>query len=216
MPIAAFPDPRESTPEGIVALGGDLHTDSLLRAYRSGIFPWPHRGLPLLWFSPPERGVLEFKELHIPRSLAGARRKGTFRFTVDRAFREVIAACAGARRPGQGGTWITPEMLEAYCELHRLGHAHSVEAWKDERLVGGIYGVDAGGAFSGESMFYLEPNASKLALLRLIEHLASRGLGWMDIQMVTPHMKTLGGREIPRAEFLAKLARALSAGLKLF
>jgi len=201
---------------GVVAVGGDLHPDTLLRAYQSGIFPWPHPGLPLLWFCPPRRGVLEFSRLHIPRSLAQAQRRAAFRFTIDRAFREVISACARACRPGQGGTWITQEMVGAYCELHRLGRAHSVEAWTGERLVGGIYGVDAGGAFSGESMFYLEPNASKLALLHLVEHLSSRGLGWMDIQMVTPHMKALGAAELPRDAFLKKLAKTLSSGLQLF
>jgi leucyl/phenylalanyl-tRNA---protein transferase len=199
-----------------VAAGGDLHPESLIRAYRSGIFPWPHPGLPLLWFSPPRRAVLEFQDLHIARSLAQARRRLPFETTIDAAFRRVITSCARSLRPGQGGTWITPRMIAGYCRLHRLGRAHSVEVWEAGRLVGGIYGVDANGAFSGESMFYSKPYASKLALLRLIEHLKSRGLEWLDIQVMTPHMKAMGAKEIPREEFLTKLARARRFGLKLF
>jgi len=214
--IQAFPDPRSATPEGIVAAGGDLQPESLLLAYRNGIFPWPHPGLALLWFCPPARAVLEFQDLHVARSLAQARKRLLYTFTMDRAFRDVIAACARAPRPGQGGTWLTPAMIEGYCRLHRLGRAHSVEAWEAGRLVGGVYGVDADGPFSGESMFHLRPYASKLALLRLIEHLGSRGLGWLDIQVMTPHMKAMGAKEIPRDEFLKRLARTRSLGLKLF
>ena len=199
-----------------MAAGGDLQAESLLLAYRSGIFPWPHPGLPLLWFCPPKRAVLEFKDLHIARSLAQARRRLPFEYTMDSAFREVITSCARAPRPGQGGTWITSRMIEGYCRLHRLGHAHSVEVWEAGRLAGGIYGVDADGAFSGESMFYLKPCASKLALLRLIEHLKSRGLEWLDIQVMTPHMKAMGAKVIPREEFLKKLARTRLLGLRLF
>ncbi|MBI5245179.1 MAG: leucyl/phenylalanyl-tRNA--protein transferase [Elusimicrobia bacterium] len=216
MPIEAFPDPREATPEGIVAVGGDLHPRSLVLAYRSGIFPWPHPNLPLLWFCPTRRAILEFKDLHVARSLAQADKRLAFDYTVDSGFREVISACASAQRPGQGGTWITPAMREAYLRLHRLGRAHSVEVREEGRLVGGIYGVDADGAFSGESMFYLKPYASKLALLRLIEHLESRGLDWLDIQVMTPHMKAMGAKEIPREEFLEKLSRTRAKGLKLF
>jgi leucyl/phenylalanyl-tRNA--protein transferase len=159
---------------------------------------------------------LEFRDLHIARSLAQARRRLPFETTIDAAFREVIKSCARSRRPGQGGTWITSRMIAGYCSLHRLGRAHSVEAWEAGRLVGGIYGVDADGVFSGESMFYLKPYASKLALLRLIEHLRSRGLEWLDIQVMTPHMKAMGAKDIPREEFLTKLARTRRLGLKLF
>ncbi len=218
VPILKFPDPRNAS-EGVVAVGGDLHPDSLKLAYSQGIFPWPHEDYPLLWFSPDPRAVLEFKDLHIPRSLAKARRRaldGSCRFTIDRAFPEVIELCSRVPRAGQGGTWITPEMKDAYLKTHKLGRAHSVELWREDLLVGGIYGVDAGGAFAGESMFHLEPNASKLALLHLVEHLRERGLEWIDIQMLTPHMESLGAKEIAREEFLKKLKATLKKGLKLF
>jgi leucyl/phenylalanyl-tRNA---protein transferase len=211
-----FPDPRNATPEGIVAVGGQPDPELLVEAYASGIFPWPVEGYPLLWFSPPERGVLEFDTLHVPRSLAREQRRARFRFTIDRAFERVIAACAVASRADGDGTWITPAMRRGYAALHRRGHAHSVEAWEGEQLVGGLYGVDAGGAFAGESMFYLRPNASKLALLFLVEHLKSRGLGWLDIQVLTPHMQALGARLVSRDEFLEKLAHTRRRNLKLF
>lgn len=211
-----FPDPRLAGPEGLVAVGGDLAPETLLAAYRLGIFPWPHPGLPLAWFSPDPRGVLEFDRLHVPRSLAAARRKARLTLTLDRAFGEVISACRLAPRPGQRGAWLTPAIERAYLELHRLGRAHSAEAWLGERLVGGVYGVDYDGCFSGESMFHVEPDASKLALLHLVDHLRSRGLGWMDIQMVTPHLEALGARGAPREEFLTLLAASLDPGRKLF
>ncbi|MGZ3689329.1 MAG: leucyl/phenylalanyl-tRNA--protein transferase [Bdellovibrionota bacterium] len=216
MAVKSFPDPRQTTEEGILALGGDLEPETLLLAYRQGIFPWPIEGYPLAWFCPPKRAVLELERLHIPRSLAKVAKKTPFRFTIDQAFDEVIAACAEASRPGQPGTWITPEMLDAYRVLHRLGRAHSVEAWEDQELVGGIYGVDAGGAFAGESMFFRKPYASKLALLHLLEHLRARGLEWIDIQMLTPHMEALGAREISRDAFLRKLSQTQARGLTLF
>ena len=214
--IIRFPDPRDAPYGDIVAVGGNLHPSNLLRAYARGIFPWPIEGWPLTWFSPQERAILEFKDLHVPRSLARVRRSAPYRLTFDRAFPEVIATCARVRRPDEQGTWITPEMFRAYCGLHALGHAHSVEAWEGEQLVGGLYGVDAGGAFAGESMFFLRPNASKLALLHLIEHLQGRGLDWLDIQVMTPHMEALGARLIPREEFLDRLALARARSLKLF
>src|SRR5918911_5009126 len=206
MALIQFPDPREAAYEGIVVLGGSLNTVNLLRAYRRGIFPWPIEGWPLTWFCPEERAVLEFKDLHVPRRLKRERRRTTLRFTIDGAFRAVITCCARVTRAGERGTWITPQMLRAYCELHAAGHAHSVEVWAGDELVGGLYGVDAGGAFAGESMFHLRPNASKLALLFLIEHLRARGLSWLDIQVLTPHMEALGARLVPREEFLSMLA----------
>lgn len=211
-----FPDPREATPDGIVAVGGRPDPDLLEEAYARGIFPWPVDGYPLLWFSPPERGILSFEGLHVPRSLARARRRTRLTFTIDRAFERVIRACAGVERAHETGTWIKPWMIRGYCEFHRRGRAHSVEAWEDGELVGGVYGVDAGGAFAGESMFHLRPDASKLALLFLIDHLRARGLDWLDIQVMTPHMEALGARLIPREEFLQLLARARARGLKLF
>lgn len=211
-----FPDPRRAGPDGLVALGGDLEPETLLEAYRRGIFPWPHPGLPLPWFCPDPRAVLEFDRLHVPRSLAAARRKGRFSFTLDRAFPAVIASCRRVPRPGQRGGWLTAAMERAYVELHRRGGAHSAEAWLGERLVGGVYGVACDGCFSGESMFHLEPDASKLALLFLVEHLRTRGLGWMDIQMLTPHMERLGARELARSEFLKLLEDSQYAGRRLF
>ena len=211
-----FPDPRFSTPEGIVAFGGELTPDNLTEAYSRGIFPWPIEGLPLTWFCPPRRAILEFKRLHIPRSLALAQRKAKFRFTIDRDFSAVIKACSTITRPQEAGTWITQEMIEAYCGLNHAGGAHSVEAWDGDQLVGGIYGVDAGGVFGGKSMFHLQPNASKLALLFLFEHLKSKGSTWMDIQVMSPHMQTLGAIEITRHRFLNRLAVEQQNGLKLF
>ena len=216
MPVIECPDPRTATDEGILAVGGDLHPETLRLAYRQGIFPWPVEGLPLLWFSPPERAVLEFRDLHVPRSLARARRRARLHFSIDRAFAEVIGACAEMTRPGQDGTWITPQMRAAYVRLHRLGVAHSAEAWDAGRLVGGVYGVDVDGAFAAESMFYRQPDASKLALLHLIEHLRDRGLDWIDIQVLTPHLARLGAKTISREEFLGRLLRTHARGLRLF
>src|SRR5262245_40590308 len=164
MPVARFPDPSTADEQGLVAIGGDLHPDTLLLAYRSGIFPWPVADLPMLWFSPPQRAVLEFDALHLSRSLQRVLRSHPFRLTVDRAFAGVIRGCAEAPRPGQDGTWITPPMTSAYIRLHRLGIAHSAEAWLGDELAGGLYGVDVDGVFAAESMFYRVANASKLAL----------------------------------------------------
>ena len=213
MPL--FPDPRRARYD-VVAIGEDLRPETLMEAYRSGIFPWPTDEAPLPWFSPHRRAVLFFDEIHISRSLARARRAHTFRMTIDADFRGVIARCAEMPRPDQDGTWIFPEIIDAYAALHDLGHAHSAEAWDGAELVGGIYGVDMGGAFGGESMFYAKPNASKLALLHLVDHLRNRGLGWMDIQVMTPHMEALGAREIPRSEFLDLLKETQERKLVLF
>ncbi|MBC8104124.1 MAG: leucyl/phenylalanyl-tRNA--protein transferase [Cytophagales bacterium] len=217
MPVLQFPDPEEATHDGIVAIGGDLHPDSLRLAYSQGIFPWPHEGMPLLWFSPPERAILDFSLLHVPRRLARTRRSSGLRFTIDAAFDEVISACQQSPRTGQEGTWITKKLKAAYCMAHRLGFVHSVEAWSSAGdLVGGLYGVDGGGIFAGESMFYRESDASKLALLFLVEHLAMRGATFMDIQMMTPHMKALGAVEVPRHQFLKRLSSEKARGLTLF
>jgi leucyl/phenylalanyl-tRNA--protein transferase len=209
-----FIDPAES--DGVVALGGPLTTTNLLRAYCSGIFPWPINEHILPWCCPEERGILEFKDLHISRSLVRARRKTTFDFTIDQSFLQVMTSCATVERKFESGTWITPQMIAAYNELHKAGHAHSVEVWEGTELVGGVYGVDGCGSFSGESMFTFRPNASKLALLYLIEHLKSRGLDWIDIQMLTPHMEAMGASTILRARFLGKLAATQQRKLVLF
>jgi leucyl/phenylalanyl-tRNA---protein transferase len=208
-----FIDPEQSI-DGVVALGGPLTTTNLLRAYSRGIFPWPIDEYILPWCCPEERGILEFDELHIPRRLARTRHK--FHFTIDQAFPQVISHCATIKRKHESGTWITAEMIRAYCELHRQGHAHSVEVWEGTELVGGLYGVDARGSFAGESMFSLRSNASKLALLFLIEQLTERGLDWIDIQMLTPHLEALGAKLVSRAEFLEKLAATQKRNLALF
>jgi len=204
------------TQDDIVAVGGALDPETLVRAYRHGIFPWPVEGLPLLWFCPRERAILEFADLHVGRSLARARRRSTLRFTVDAAFPAVIEACADSPRPGQERTWITPPILAAYTRLHALGVAHSVEAWRDDTLVAGVYGVDVDGAFAAESMFHRESDASKLALLHLVEVLRVAGLDWLDVQVMTPHVERLGACNVPRREFLARLARTRARGLSAF
>ena len=214
--MSLFPDPRYVRGD-IVALGNDLRIDVLRDAYRHGIFPWPHEDLPLPWFSPRRRTVLIFDELHIGRTLRKAIARSAFTFTIDRAFRRVIEACAAAQRPEQDGTWIGPEIIDAYSALHREGDAHSAELWDEaEQLVAGLYGVDSGGVFTGESMFHCVPNGSKIALVRLIEHLRSRGATWLDCQVMTPHMESLGARQITRGRFLDMLAAAQSSGLTLF
>lgn len=205
-----------SLADDIVAMGGDLEPETLLYAYRHGVFPWPSEGLPLLWYCPRRRAILELERLHVGRTLARVRRQARLRLTIDADFAGVIRGCAATPRPEQSGTWITPEMLEAYTRLHRLGVAHSAEAWHGETLVGGVYGVDVDGAFAAESMFYRRPYASRLALLHLLDHLRGRGLDWIDVQVMTPHMERMGAREVPRAEFLRRLAATRRRGLDIF
>jgi leucyl/phenylalanyl-tRNA--protein transferase len=211
-----FQNPAFASAEGIVALGGSLSTTNLVRAYRRGIFPWPLDEHFLPWCCPEKRAILDFNDLHVPRRLARLQRQMPFRITIDQAFAAVIVSCAGVERKEETGTWITPQMISAYCELHQQGHAHSVEVWEGNTLVGGLYGVDAGGAFSGESMFCYRSNASKLALLHLIEHLQKRGVDWIDIQMMSPHMEALGAKSIDRSEFLKKLSLAQHRKIALF
>jgi leucyl/phenylalanyl-tRNA--protein transferase len=201
----------------IIGFGGDLTIENLRAAYRRGIFPWHVEGLPLPWYCPEERAVLEFENLHLPKSLRREWKKTRFTFTIDKAFEAVIKACAQAKRSDGYGTWITPAFIRAYCEFHAAGDAHSVEVWDEgEELVGGLYGVDAGGVFCGESMFHTRSNASKFALLHLIEHLAQRGAAWLDVQVMTPHFEVLGAEEMEREGFLDKLEETQNLGLKLF
>lgn len=202
-----FPDPRESSPEGLVAVGGTMDAATLWQAYNLGIFPWPQEDLPWLWFSPDPRGVLDFSELHIPRSLARRQRQvlGKWTFTVNQAFDRVMVECQKKPRPGQPGTWIMPEMIPAYQALFQEGRALSVECWERTQLVGGIYGVLTPKYFSGESMFHHQTDASKLCLLYLIQDLKRRGLTWIDMQMVTPVVENLGGKYISREEFLGRI-----------
>lgn len=214
--MSTFPDPRYA-PSDVVAMGEDLRIDTLREAYRKGIFPWPHDGLPLPWFSPRRRAVIFFDELRTGRTLRRAAKRSRFTFTIDRDFRSVIRECAATDRPEQDGTWIAPNIVTAYTRLHAAGDAHSVEAWDaDGTLAGGLYGVDAGGVFTGESMFHAQPDASKLALLFLIDHLRARGATFLDCQVMTPHMEALGARDVSRAVFLDLLAEAQAEGWRLF
>jgi leucyl/phenylalanyl-tRNA--protein transferase len=200
----------------IVGFGWKISVENVRDAYKKGVFPWHIDGMPLPWFCPEQRAVIFFEDLHIPRSLVKEQRKGMFRITIDKAFRKVVENCSEVTRSGQDGTWITPEYIDVYEEVHRLGEAHSIEVWEGEELVGGLYGVDAGGLFCGESMFFKRSNASKLAFLHLIDHLKTRGANWVDIQVMTPHMKTFGAVEISRSEFLKRLKVTQTLGLRLF
>ncbi len=203
-----FPDPHRAGPEGLVAVGGDFSVSRLLSAYRRGIFPWTAH--PITWWSPDPRGIMELDGLHVPRSLARVLRSSNFSISLNRDFRAVIQGCAErSTGRGRGETWITPEFVEAYCQVHREGHAHSLEVWAEGRLVGGIYGVAQGGLFAGESMFHRVSNASKVALVRLVEHLRQRGFLLFDIQMLTPVTRRMGGTEISRDEYLQRLSKAL-------
>jgi leucyl/phenylalanyl-tRNA---protein transferase len=202
-----FPAPHLADKSGLVATGGDLSTARLLAAYRQGIFPWSVN--PVTWWSPDPRGIIELDGFHVPRSLARVIRKGTFEITRDKAFREVIKCCAEPAS-GRQGVWITNDFIKAYTRLHELGHAHSVECWRDGELAGGIYGVAAGGLFAGESMFHRADNASKVALGHLVEHLRKRRFVLFDIQMVTPATESMGAIEIPRNDYLRRLADAVS------
>jgi leucyl/phenylalanyl-tRNA--protein transferase len=206
----AFP-PAELAEDGLLAVGGDLSPERLVLAYANGIFPWFSQGQPILWHSPDPRMVLPVAELHVPRSLAKAERRRPYTLSLDRAFAEVIAGCAAARRPGQRTTWITRSMRRAYLELHRRGLAHSVEAWDGERLAGGLYGVSLGAVFFGESMFAARPDASKLAFVALVRQLAGWGFTLVDCQVHTPHLERFGAREWPRRRYLEELRRALVA-----
>lgn len=204
---------------GLIALDRDLSPDRLISAYQHGIFPWPDSQLAdaIPWVCPPRRAILEFDALHVPRTLLRSQRAlAGLRFTTDAAFEAVIQACAIAPRAGQRGTWITPAMIAAYTALHRRGQAHSVEAWAGDELVGGLYGVTAGGVFAGESMFHRINDASKLCVLHLIGHLRNRGATWIDIQQLTGHFARLGAREISREEFLARLTAEQRARRVLF
>ncbi|HKP68226.1 MAG TPA: leucyl/phenylalanyl-tRNA--protein transferase [Pyrinomonadaceae bacterium] len=226
----SFPDPQiHDFPEwvlfeeyfyyskDIVSFGDELTVENVRNAYRLGIFPWHVDGIPLPWYCPERRAILEFSNLHVPRSLERARRRNLFTFTIDKDFETVIENCSRIPREGQSGTWITKDFIRVYSELHKEGMAHSIEAWNaDGELVGGVYGVDAGGVFCGESMFHTETNASKLALLFAIDHLRSRGGTWLDAQVMTPHIRALGARDVRRERFLKKLRDTQALGLMLF
>jgi leucyl/phenylalanyl-tRNA--protein transferase len=218
MPPLHFPPPTAARDDldGLLLFGGEPTVENLLAAYSRGIFPWPVEGLPLPWFCPPKRGILRFSELHVGRSLARARRQSPWHISFDENFGAVMRACQAQPRPGQEGTWITPQLLRGYQALHAAGFAHSVEVWDGSELVGGLYGVAVLGVFAGESMFHTRPNASKLAVLALAEHLQARGSTFLDIQQLSPHMAALGAEEVSRNEFLALLAAEQAAERTLF
>lgn len=203
-----FPHPSRANEEGVLAIGGDLSVATLLEAYSHGIFPWPHEDYPLLWFCPWERGILEFQNLHIPRSLKKYTTKQNWSCTWDQDFSNVIRACANTPRPGQGGTWINEDMIASYEKFHTAGYAHSLEVWEQGKLIGGIYGVLVKNIFSAESMFYKKSNASKWALWQLVNHLQTLGLTWIDVQMVTPITESFGARLISQQDFLMKLQKS--------
>lgn len=204
-----FPPPEQAEPDGLLAVGGDLSPKRLILAYQSGIFPWYEEGQPILWWSPDPRLVLEPEEFHVSKRLAQTIKKGEIEVTFDQAFVSVIQSCATVPRKGQSGTWITPEMQEAYIRLHRLGVAHSVESWLGGELVGGVYGVSLGKCFFGESMFSTESNASKIALAVLVRRLKNWGFHVIDAQITSPHLLSLGAKEIPRQLFLQRLKTGL-------
>lgn len=206
-----FPPVDRATPEGLLAVGGDLRPERLLEAYRQGIFPWYNDDQPILWWSPDPRAVLFPNKLHVSRSLKRRLRPDVFTVTLDTSFRNTMEQCAGPRpQYPEGGTWITGEMLDAYTRLYELGYAHSVETWQDGRLVGGLYGVAIGGAFFAESMFTRVDDASKVALVRLVSQLQAWNFRLIDCQQFSPHVRRFGAEEIPRADFLKHLHQALT------
>jgi leucyl/phenylalanyl-tRNA--protein transferase len=201
-----------AVPNGLIAAGADLSPERLVAAYRRGIFPWYSEGQPILWWSPDPRMVLFVRDFRVPRSLAKRVRRRDFEVRIDTSFRAVIEGCASRVREGQNGTWITPAMLDAYCELHRRGIAHSVESWQDGRLCGGLYGIALGRAFFGESMFALTADASKVALVHLVAHLQRLDVPLIDCQQETAHLARFGARPVPRAAFAAQLAQLIHSG----
>jgi leucyl/phenylalanyl-tRNA---protein transferase len=208
-----LPDPEEADEDGVVGVGADLAPGTLVDAYRRGIFPWPHPGVPLPWFSPDPRGVLGLDEVHVSRSLRQRLRRSGWTTTVDTAFGAVVEACAEHR--GEVGTWISPAMARAYGRLHELGWAHSLEVWEGPELIGGLYGVQLGGVFTGESMFNRRSDASKVALLDLAVRFHAAGGRLLDVQLTTDHLRRLGARDLDRARFLDVLAAARDLDVRM-
>jgi leucyl/phenylalanyl-tRNA--protein transferase len=206
-----FPPVNEALtePNGLLAIGGDLSSERLLTAYQSGIFPWFSEGEPLLWWSPDPRMVLFPQDYKVSKSLAKCLKKNDYEVKFNTQFRQVMEACAQTNRPDQDGTWITSDIIEAYCELHQLGYAHSAETWVDNTLVGGLYGVLINKMFYGESMFHHVTDASKIAFAHLVDYLKGKEVGMIDCQMNTKHLASLGAKEINRTEFMTKLNRLI-------
>jgi|SRR5690348_16616996 len=206
-----FPPIDSASSEGLLAVGGDLRPERLLKAYRHGIFPWYNEDQPILWWSPDPRTVLFPDKLHVPKSLERTIRRRHFRLTFDTCFRDVMLGCAGPRpQYPEGGTWITAAMVEAYSKLHDLGYAHSIESWQEDRLVGGLYGIAIGAAFFAESMFARADNASKVGLVTLVRQLRAWGFTLFDCQQASPHVMRFGAEEIPRRDFIKHLKTALA------
>ncbi|MBF0360097.1 MAG: leucyl/phenylalanyl-tRNA--protein transferase [Oligoflexia bacterium] len=225
-----FPSVECANEQGLLAIGGDLEVETLICAYTSGIFPWPiDERFPLTWFAPDPRGILFVKDFHISRSMKKILKKSTYKVTVNQNFHLIIKECANASNRQSDGeyekknkTWITQEMIDAYIKLFKAGYAYSIEVYESDNksdkellLVGGLYGVVIGGMFTGESMFYSKNNASKIALIYLMERLSNIGVEWIDIQMVTPTLKSFGGKEILRSEFMSLLKEALKKSHQL-
>jgi leucyl/phenylalanyl-tRNA--protein transferase len=204
-----FPSPEKADPDGMLAVGGDLSPERLILAYRMGIFPWYAENSPILWWSPDPRLILDPKNFKIPKSLNRVLNKDVFSVTVDQSFEFVIRGCAEVRRPGERGTWISHDMIEAYVGLHKAGFAHSVESWCEGKLVGGLYGVSLGRVFFGESMYYVMKDASKVALVCLVRLLQYWGFDMIDCQVTTANLLRFGAQEIPRSRFLNRLSGAL-------
>jgi leucyl/phenylalanyl-tRNA--protein transferase len=202
-----FPHPDFAQSDGLLAIGGDLSSTTLISAYSQGIFPWYDNSTPILWWSPDPRAIMQLDDIYISKRLARTIRQEKFKTTINQDFRGVMEGCA--HRPYEG-TWITPEVIGAYQNLHSMGYAHSVEAWLGERLVGGIYGVSIGGFFAGESMFHTETDAGKVALARLVEHLSAKGYELFDLQILNDHTASLGATEITRNDYLQRLKMAIA------
>ena len=208
-----LPPPGQADPDGVVGIGADLAPGTLVDAYRNGVFPWPHTGVALPWFSPDPRGILRFDDVHVSRSLRRTLRRSGWTTTVDGAFDQVVRACGTER--GDDGTWITPAMARAYRRLHTLGWAHSLEVWDGDDLVGGIYGVQVGGVFTGESMFHRATDASKVAMVDLCARLRAAGGWFLDVQLTTPHLASMGVVDVPRDRFVGWLQDARDLDVRL-
>ena len=198
-------------PNGLIAIGGNLSSQRLLEAYQQGVFPWFSQGEPILWWSPNPRMVLFPEELKVSKSLAKRLKKQDYQVKFNQNFRQVMEACASVNRPDQAGTWITQEMIDAYCELHDLGYAYCIETWIDNQLVGGLYGVIINCMFYGESMFHHVTDASKIAFVHMVKYLQTRGVGMIDCQMKTAHLASFGAQEIDRDDFISRLKELTQA-----